>query len=211
MTQLALASRVGVSRAYIAKIEGGSAHGVPLELLFALAEALGRPFRAEFVRDRLEDTADAGHLAVQELVLRLGRAAGFEGRFELTTRPADPSRSSDVVLLDKDRRRMVLVECWNAFGDVGAAARSTDRKLAEAQEPATAVAADGGAFTVGACWVVRDTARNRELTIRYPNLFASRFPGSSAAWVRALTERASLPTAPGLVWCDVNATRLFAP
>jgi transcriptional regulator with XRE-family HTH domain len=210
MMQKTLAARVGLSQARLAEIELGDGDGTPLTVWFALGEALGRQFRTEFVRDRLEQPADAGHLDMQELVLRLGRAAGYEGRFELATRPADPARSSDAPLLDHRRRRMILIECWNSFGDLGAAARSSDRKQAEAEALAVVLGGEAGPLQVGLCWVVRDTARNRALMTRYSHIFASRFPGPSAAWARTITAGAPLPAQPGLVWCDVNATRLFA-
>lgn len=113
-------------------------------------------------------------------------------------------------LLDRRRRRLVIVECWNTFGDLGAAARSSNRKLAEAEALTAALGGDGGPYAIGLCWVVRDTARNRELMSRYEHIFAARFPGSSAGWVRALTEGGPLPAESGLVWCDGRATRLFA-
>jgi transcriptional regulator with XRE-family HTH domain len=210
LTQEALASRIGMSRGYLAKIEAGRGPGVPLEIWFALGEALGRGFRADFIRDRLAEPADAGHLAIQELVLRTARRAGYEGGLELPTRPTDPVRSTDVPLLERRRRRLAIVECWNSFGDLGAAARSSNRKVAEAEALAAALGGDEGSFQVGLCWVVRDTARNRELVKRYPHIFDGRFPGSSAAWVRALTEGTAMPATHGLVWCDLNATRLFA-
>ena len=59
-------------------------------------------------------------------------------------------------------------------------------------------------------WVVRATRRNRDLVARYPELFASRFTGSSRAWVQALTTGSAPPSDLGLVWCDVRATRLYA-
>jgi transcriptional regulator with XRE-family HTH domain len=210
MMQQTLAARVGISQARLADVEAGRAAGAPLEVWFSLAEALDRPFRAEFLRDRLEEPLDAGHLSMQELVLRLGRVAGYEGRFELATRPADPSRSTDVVLVHRRGRQMVLVECWNSFGNIGAAARSSDRKLAEARAAAIALGGDVGPYGVSTCWVVRDTRRNRELLARYPHLFEARLPGSSAAWVAALTRGESPPAQPGLVWSDASATRLFA-
>ena len=147
---------------------------------------------------------------MQELVLRLGRRAGYTGAFELPSRPADPSRSTDVGLLDRRRRRLVLVECWNSFGDLGASARSSDRKRAEAEAAAVALSPDDAPLQVGVCWVARDTRRNRELLARYPHIIESRFPGSSAAWVRALTLGGPLPREPGLIWSDLHATRLFA-
>jgi hypothetical protein len=58
--------------------------------------------------------------------------------------------------------------------------------------------------------VVRSTARNRAIVTRYPEIFAARFPGSSRDWVSALTTGAVPPAAPGLVWADPAATRIFA-
>jgi hypothetical protein len=146
---------------------------------------------------------------MQELVLALGRRAGYTGTFELPTRPAEPWRSIDVVLASPTRRVMILVECWNTIGDVGAAARSTARKAAELEQ--LAVGKWGSNVRVGVVWVVRATSRNRALVARYPEVFASRFPASSRAWVEALTTGTSPPPRdPGLAWCDVGATRLFA-
>ena len=142
-------------------------------------------------------------------MLRLGRRAGYARAFEVPTRPSDPSRSSDVGLRDDKRRILVLVECWNTIGDVGAAARSTDRKLAEAAGLAV-VAGGERPFAVRGVWVVRATARSRALVTRYPEVFAARFPGSSAGWVAALTRATEPPVQPGLVWCDAVGTRLFA-
>lgn len=125
------------------------------------------------------------------------------------TRSSDPARSTDVGLRDDRRRRLTFVECWNTIGDLGAAARSSARKLAEAE--AFAIASGGEhPHRVAGCWVVRATARNRDLVRRYPAVFAARFPGSSLAWVRALTHGTDPPAEPGLIWCDVRTTRLFA-
>jgi hypothetical protein len=111
-------------------------------------------------------------------------------------------------LRDDSRRLLVLVECWNVIGDIGAAARSSTRKQAEAE--AAAVAFGGEApLRVTTCWVVRATRPNRELLARYPEAFSARFPGSLHGWVQALTSGADPPSAAGLVWCDPGARRLF--
>jgi hypothetical protein len=162
----------------------------------------------ELAADRLAEPADAGHLRIQELVLRLARGAGYRGDFELPTRPLDPSRSTDVGLRDDRGRRLLLIECWNTFGDVGASVRSTMRKQAEAEAYAIATGGDQP-HRVSTCWVVRATARNRALVGRYPEVFANRFRGSSAAWVRTLTEGSPPPMEPGLVWCDASVSRLY--
>jgi hypothetical protein len=159
--------------------------------------------------DPMDGPADAGHLGVQELVLRLGVAAGYARQVELPTRSRDPWHSIDVSLADDRQRRLVVVECWNVIGDVGGAARSSNRKLADAEDLATARWGTTS-HTVGLVWVVRATARNRALVGRYPHLFAARFPGSSIGWVRALTRGSEPPAEPGLVWASVDGTRLFA-
>lgn len=138
-----------------------------------------------------------------------GRPAGYRGLAELPTKPNEPWRSIDVVLLDDARRRLAVVECWNSIGDIGAATRSSNRKLAEAEALAAARWGERS-HVVGPVWVVRATARNRALVARYPEVFAARFPGSSAAWVRALIAGGEPPRLPGLVWASVGGTRLFA-
>ena len=205
-TQQQLADRAGIGRSVVGRFERGEGP-IDLETLERIGLALGAPLRLEFGRDPQADVADAGHLAMQELVLRLGRASGYASGFELPTRPAEPWRSIDVVLADEARYRMVCVECWNTIGDIGAAARASARKAAELE--AMAVGRWGKDAKVGLVWVVRSTARNRALLARYPEVFASRFPGSSRQWVGAVKDGSAPPDQPGLVWSDVGATTLF--
>ncbi len=208
LTQQRVADAVGVARSTVSAAERGRGAGLTLETWQRLGLAVARPLRVDLPRDPMEETADAGHLAIQELILRLGRAAGYITTFELPTRPDDPRHSADVGLRNDRRRRLLLVEAWNTFGNVGASVRSTNRKVAEGNELAAAIWGEEP-HQVAACWVVRATRRNRELVARYPELFASRFPGSSVGWIRALTDGADPPREPGLVWCDVQSTRLF--
>jgi hypothetical protein len=181
---------------------------VELETLERIALVLGVPLAVGFGRDGLEDVADAGHLAIQEIVLRLGRATGFGKQFELSTRPNEPWRSIDVVLGSDPRRLALAIECWNTIGDFGAATRSSRRKAAELQD--LAIGRWGPEGRAGLVWVVRETARNRALVARYPEIFATVFTGSSRAWLATLTAGAEPPSAPGLVWCDVATGRLHA-
>jgi transcriptional regulator with XRE-family HTH domain len=209
--QQTVADRAGISRALLSKMEAGEASGTAPDLWFAVAVALDRFLRFEFARDPLLELADAGHADMQELVLGVGKQAGYSGGFELRTRATDPSRSIDVSLVSRKQRRLVIAECWNTFGDLGAAGRSSSQKLVFASESAVLLGGEDGAFEVGLCWIVRDTKRNRELIGRYAHIFEAMLPGSSTAWVRALTVAgAPMPKQPGLVWCDVRATRLFA-
>jgi hypothetical protein len=141
-------------------------------------------------------------------MLRLGREAGATRQFELPTRPKEPWRSADVVLGWPAWQLAIDAECWNTFGDLGDATRSSRRKLVELEQLAVATwGPDGQARLL---WVVRDTKANRRLLARYPEIFASLFTGSSRGWVDALTTRSRPPEEPALVWCDVATGRLHA-
>jgi transcriptional regulator with XRE-family HTH domain len=207
MTQAALGGMIGVSQSTISLVECGRGGSLSLDVWQRAFVAVDRPLRLDMPRDRLEEPADAGHLVIQELVLRLARSAGFRLTFELPTRPMDPRNSADVGLRHDRCRVLALAECWNLIGDIGASARSTNRKLAEAEQLGVALGGERP-YRVAGCWVVRATRRNRNLVGRYPEVFAARFPGSSVAWVRALTTGSEPPSEPGLIWCDVAGTRL---
>jgi transcriptional regulator with XRE-family HTH domain len=207
-TQWDLAGRVSVDQATISRLERGAGAKLSLMLWQQVALLLDLPLDLKLGRDSLEPPADAGHLDIQELVLRLGRRSGYGRTFELATKPSDPSLSTDVGLTDAVNRRLIQVECVNTFGMINAAIRSSDRKRAEAEALAVAKGHDYP-YSVHHVWIVRATRRNRALVARYPELFATRFTGSSRAWVAALTKGAPPPTQLGLVWCDVRATRLF--
>jgi len=207
LTQHALARRIGISQSEMSRIELGHGHGVRIETWVSLAHELGLQPRFELARDWRESPADAGHLAIQELLLRLAHSTGCHATFELPIRPDDPGRSIDVFVRDDGRRRLLVEEAWNSFGDIGGGARSFDRKLAAARDLAVVIGGDRP-YTVGGLWIVRATRRNRELVARYPEVFARRFPGSSSGWVRTLKAGLPPPAEPGLVWCNVLATDL---
>jgi transcriptional regulator with XRE-family HTH domain len=209
LTQAQLGGRVGLSQTTVSALERGGGSGLSLDTWQRIGLALGMAFRPTLQRDHLDEPADAGHLRLQELVVRLGRATGSHAMVELPTRPQEPWRSIDVALADDRRRRLVVAECWNTIGDVGAAARSSSRKLAEAEDIATGRWGEVP-HRVGLVWVVRATARNRALVARYPGVFAARFQGSSAGWTRALTTGEDPPPEPGLVWASVDGSRLWA-
>ncbi len=202
LTQARLGQRVGLSQSSISQIELGLGGSFSLDSWQSIAIALDRPLRLEFGRDSREEPVDAGHLVIQELILRLGRQAGYGRAFELATRPADPSRSADVGLRDDRHRRLLLIEAVNSMGDIGAAVRSSERKRAEAESLGAALG-DGEGYAVFCCWVVRATLRNRALVSRYPEVFAARFPGSSSGWIQALTAGTAPPA--GRVSCGATS------
>lgn len=202
-----LAAKVGLKRTRIGDIERGQATGTPLIVWVRLGMALRRPLAMAFSRDLDPQPADAGHLDAQEFVLRLARATGRTATFELPTRPESPLYSVDVCIRDDAYRTLIVNEIWNRFDDMGRATRSTDRKVAEAATLAAAIGGDNP-YRVASCWLLVANAANRAIVGRYPEILAVRFPGSSLAWVRALTEGGPVPGEPGIAWLDVRSGRL---
>ena len=207
LTQAELGRRVGVHQTTISRIEAGKSAAVPLMLWVALGVALERPLAVSFTKllDPSERLADAGHLEMQEALAGLATATGRSVTIERPSRPDSPSHSTDVAIHDDAQQVLILAEAWNTFGDLGAAIRSTTRKLAEVTE------AEGvHGHRVATVWVVRASATNRSILARYPNLLTTTFDGSSRAWVRCLADGGPVPDRPGLVWFDGATRRLTA-
>lgn len=202
-TLIDLARVVGISASRLSELERGLGANASLETWAAIGAALDRPIAIAFSRPLGNPVGprDAGHLEIQEHLLHLARATRRTGTFEVPTQPIDPSRSTDVGISDQRQRARILAECWNTFGDLGAAVRSTRRKE---QEVAGAWPDD----RVATVWVVRASASNRALFARYPHIIEAAFPGSSRAWVRALAHGSTPPMRPGIVWFDPSTGRL---
>lgn len=209
LSQRQLGDMVGLSQARISEVERGEGGGAPFAAWIAIGIALGRPFAVTMSRILTPGREDGGHLAPQELVLRLAKGNGIPRTFELPTRPANPTQWIDVGLRDDRRRVLSVVEIGNRVDDLGGARRAFKRHLAEAEALAVVAGADEGAYRVAGCWVLRATAANRELVARYPAIFEAEFPGSSRAWVKALTTGAESPRQPGIVWVDLAGTRIY--
>jgi transcriptional regulator with XRE-family HTH domain len=210
LTQRQVASRVGVAHVRVSDLERGRGAAAPLRLWVSLGIALGRPLAVGFSRDVREpaEPSDAGHLAAQEIVLQLARGHGRHANVELATKPWDPAHAADVVLRDDRTRTLLLIEIVNRAGDLGASFRSTDRKAAELERNTILAGGDAGAFRIAVGWLLVDTAANRAMVGRYPELFRSRFPGSSGMWAHALTEGTAPPRAPAVAWIDTRSGRI---
>jgi hypothetical protein len=129
-----LGRKVGISTTRLSELERGLGTRAPLETWIALGVALERPLAIAFSRPLTPPTGtrDAGHLQIQEHILRLARATGRPGTFELPTRPTNPSRSTDVGIRDPANQARVLAECWNTFADLG---EPSERRAARSRKP----------------------------------------------------------------------------
>jgi transcriptional regulator with XRE-family HTH domain len=202
LKQAELGRLVGLGQSEISYLERGHGARTSIETWTAIGIALQRPVSIGFSRDVVDPAPlDAGHLAAQELTLRLTARGGWRGRFEAASDPTAPRHSTDIELSAPDGR-IVLVEIWNRLDDLGAAVRSSDRKLADLAHRRALPT------SVSSCWLLVDTSANHDLVRRYPAIFRSRFRGSSARWVDALTTGGPAPANQGVAWIEVRSGRL---
>ena len=209
LTQRALGARVGLGQGRISELERGLGAAAPLETWVALGLAVGQPLAVAFSRDiEPNGPRDAGHLAAQELILELARRHGRRAEFELPTRASGTSSVIDVLFRDDVARVLVVNEIWNRLDDFGAAVRSTSRKVVEAEGLAVLAGGEGPEYRIASCWLLVDTAANRRMLARYPEIVRSKFPGSSIAWVNCLVHGAAPPVQQGVTWIDTRSARI---
>ncbi len=222
-----LARRAGIGRMVESRIERGETN-LDIDALHRIGLAMDRPLLVTFGRDMLDGPADAGHLGMQELVLRLGRPAGFVGSFELPTRSNEPWRSVDVGLIDEagaaDHPRRVLehVRGRRSRGAIdqskAVGARSDERgplgtwHRRRRRGERRGSRGRGGA-AVGSVWVVRATARNRALIQRYPGDLRIKVPRLVPGMGRGLDPRGGDPGRAGsrVVRCRRDPDLRVAP
>jgi hypothetical protein len=114
-----------------------------------------------------------------------------------------------VVLRDDRHRTLYLNEIVNPAGDLGAAARSTDRKANDLAASATAIGGERGPYRVVVAWLFVDNDTNRRLVAAYPEFLRTRFRGSSALMAAALTRGTEPPAEPAMAWIDPQAGRIY--
>jgi transcriptional regulator with XRE-family HTH domain len=207
LTQAEAADRAGVSQGFWSLLERGGAAIASLETLAACAAAVGTQLAA-FVEavPGADLPRDMEHLRRQQLVTVIARGGGWTARPE---RPIDPmarrSRSIDVELERFVRLEIAVVEIVDLLTDGGEAMRGLADKVAAVRREV------GANWNVSGLLILRSTTRNRGVVREFADLFAARFPASSAAWLSAIRDSSRLmPNADGLAWSSADGSRLVA-
>ena len=216
LTQREASARAGISQGTWSKLETDRDPRYTLGTWDRACFAVGTQLEAYLPRaSSAGHPRDAVHLKNQELIIRTAIPGGWGALpEELIDREARTSRAADV-LLHRRRRptpaEYALMEVIDWFDDVGAPMRDWSRRLEAVERYSIArMIGDDELPRVSGCWVVRATNRNRTLIAEHRNLFRSRFPGSGAAWLDALTDPAKpMPNEPALLWVNVDGTKLF--
>jgi transcriptional regulator with XRE-family HTH domain len=205
LTQQEHGDRVGVSQTEISRLERGLGHVASLETWACAGSAVGLSIAAFFEGASGADAPhDHEHVKRQALVIDTAGRGGWRGRPEVRVEVSGGrSASIDVLLERSSRKEAAVVEIWDWFDDLGAAARGLDEKVA-------AVERVRRGWAVAGLLVVRRTRRNRELVGRVATFFQARHPAPSTRWLAALAGEANMPVEAGFVWTDVAGTRLIA-
>jgi transcriptional regulator with XRE-family HTH domain len=205
LRELALAS--GVHASVIARAEAGDGN-LTLETLARVATALGSEPSVRLypaTGPRLRD-----HIQVRLIEALLSRLhTRWRARLEVPV--YRPVRGViDVVLTDAAAGELV---CGEAHSEI----RRAERQLRWAAEKADALpSADGWPWMDRAprtsrILLLRSTATTRALVQALPHVFATAYPGRTAAAVEALVTQSGMLSDPAIVWVDVrgSATRLL--
>jgi transcriptional regulator with XRE-family HTH domain len=215
LSQSEVADRAGVSQPFVSHLERGFGTNASIESWSLVCAAVGEQFVGFLERAPGADRPrDLEHLRRQSALIGIAESGGWSALPELALDPgAQHSRSVDVALIRQGTQEAVVAEIWDWFDDVGAGLRGLDGKVAALAARLSPVPTSGPdpRWCVGGLFIVRDTRRNRALVDELRPLFASRFDGSSVAWLAALTTPdVRVPVRDGLLWSSRDGTRFRA-
>ena len=224
MSQASVAREADVAQSTVSKMEKEKGATISLLVWMRVCRAAGSQLHAYLEHVTAADQPrDAVHLRAQELLVARAAAGGWTAMPEAALDfPAQGTRSADVHL-ERDpgpagarAPEVVIIEVIDWFEDVGASFRDWDRRLARVEQRALIRLTRDDPITgqprtplVGGCWVVRATARNRELVSEHRNVFRARFPGPGATWLQAFAGGVPIPGHPALLWISVDGQRLW--
>jgi transcriptional regulator with XRE-family HTH domain len=129
-TQAQLATRAGVSRSLVARVERGGSDRCSLRTLEALASALGArtSYRLLWHGEELDRLLDAAHAALVDEMLRRLAASSWEARAEVTFAIRGERGSIDILARRPPTGDLLVIEVKSVVPDVQALLAGLDRK-----------------------------------------------------------------------------------
>jgi transcriptional regulator with XRE-family HTH domain len=188
--QVDLAGRLGLSRAFVSKVERGRIRNVRLELLEGLCHELGADLdvRIRWRGEGLDRLLDEAHAGLVERVVELLHADGWEVALEVTFNHYGDRGSADVVGWHAPTRSVLIIEVKSVVADAQGTLSPLDRKT----RLGFAIARSRGwdAATVSRLLVVREGSVNRRRMARLASSFDAALPDRNRAirrWLRQPT------------------------
>jgi transcriptional regulator with XRE-family HTH domain len=187
MRQADLASRSGISRTVVGRIERGERAGLTVEALDRVADALGGDvdLRFRWRGEEVDRLLDASHARLVDVVVRRLRALGWDVAVEVTFSSYGERGSIDVMAFHPVRRALLVVEVKSVTPDMQAMLAGIDRKGRLA--PALARQRGWDADVVARVLVIWDTRTNRRRLESHAASVAALLPVGSREvqrWVR---------------------------
>ena len=191
--QADLATRAGVARSVVGRIERGERPGLTVDALDAVVAALGAiaEIRVLWQGERLDRLLDESHARLVELVVRHLRELGWDVAVEVTFARYGERGSIDVLAFHPLRRVLLVIEVKSVTPDMQAMLVGLDRK----GRLAPALAADRGwdASTTARLLVIWDTRTNRRRLDAFHSTVRAQLPAGTREVRRWLQDPAGRP------------------
>jgi transcriptional regulator with XRE-family HTH domain len=187
--QADLAEAAGLSRALVARVEGGHGDVVTPRSLARLAQPLGArvTVRLDWHGEALDRLLDEAHAALVEAVVRILRAAGWQVRTEVTFAIGGERGSVDVLAWHERCESLLVVEVKSVIAD----AQDTLARLHRKVRLATRVAPpEWRVRRVSWLLVVGEGRTNRRRVDALRETFDAAFPDRIASVRQFITDPA---------------------
>lgn len=197
-----LAATAGLDRAYVGRIEAGTANP-SLNTLIALAIALGADLSVRFYPGTGPRLTDRHQARMIETVLRR-LTRDWIAHLEVAV--SRPSRGVIDLVLERPQRRLLVI------GEVYSAIARLEQQIRWSSEKAASIASSnivglGPAWTVSRLLVLRSTASNRDVARSFAASLQAAYPARTRDAVAALVDGGDWP-GPALVWVAIEGERV---
>jgi transcriptional regulator with XRE-family HTH domain len=188
-----LAAAAGVARSVAGRVERGLTHGVTVDALAAVAEAVGArvSIRLVWQGEDLDRLLDSAHASLVEAVVRRLVRLGWEVATEVTFSHYGERGSIDVLAYHPFLRVLIVIEVKSVVPDMQAMQAALDRKVRLA--PAIARERGWDPVAVARMLVLAESSVNRRRVASHEAQLRTTMPARTRAIVRWVTNPTMTP------------------